>query len=147
MKMMTFEEYKAWLGEVIKGYDEGFGGAFRYVFAVCLKESGEHIGWVHLSCIGYDPSIKEIGWVIAKDHWRKGYATEGAKAMLDMAFAIVGLDEVIAICKPGNQGSINIIERLGMKYQGLTDGVPEEYPYYIGLLKYKMTKKEYNELY
>jgi [ribosomal protein S5]-alanine N-acetyltransferase len=58
----------------------------------------------------------EVGYVLRKDQWGNGYATEAARACVDHAFA-VGQPEVIALIRPENTPSIRVAERLGMKLE------------------------------
>ena len=56
----------------------------------------------------------EIGWRLARDFWGKGYATEGARAVLSFAFGRLGLDEVVSFTVPANLRSRRVMERIGM---------------------------------
>ena len=70
----------------------------------------------------------EIGWHLHPDHWGRGYATEGSRVLLEAAWT-VGLGEVWAVVRPGNERSVAVTARLGMVPQGLTErwyGVPLE---------------------
>ena len=61
----------------------------------------------------------EIGWHFHPDAWGHGYATEGAKAVLDYAFAS-GLTKVVAVTNAQNVASQAVCERIGLVRQGLT---------------------------
>lgn len=60
---------------------------------------------------------QEIGWVLHKNAWGKGYATEAAKAALQYAFEEMKLDKIISLIQPGNQGSVKVAERIGETYE------------------------------
>lgn len=60
----------------------------------------------------------ELGWILNRNYWGKGYATEGAKALLDYAFKELKRDRVVSLIHPGNIRSIRVAERLGEKLQG-----------------------------
>jgi RimJ/RimL family protein N-acetyltransferase len=62
----------------------------------------------------------EVGWHLHPDSWGHGFATEAARAVLDRAFAD-GLDEAIAVVRPGNAPSVAVCLRLGMEPLGTTD--------------------------
>ena len=60
------------------------------------RDTGEFIGWFHLrpgedDAPGDEP---ELGYRLRRDAWGKGYATEGARALVDKAFAEFGVDRV-----------------------------------------------------
>ena len=63
----------------------------------------------------------EIGWVLAKEHWGKGFATEGARRAVTYAFAEMDRDRVISLIDPANIGSIRVAERLGERLAGRTE--------------------------
>ena len=56
---------------------------------------------------------EEIGWLLRRDAWGRGYATEAAEAALARGRTLLGLDRVIAIIQPGNAASIRLALRLG----------------------------------
>ena len=57
----------------------------------------------------------EIGWVVAPDHQGQGYATEAARAALQICFDDLGLRRVTAGCFVENEASWRIMEKLGMR--------------------------------
>jgi RimJ/RimL family protein N-acetyltransferase len=63
----------------------------------------------------------EAGWVLAREHWGKGYAIEGARRALDYAFSEMGREHVISLIHPENLGSIKVAERLGEKLESTTE--------------------------
>jgi RimJ/RimL family protein N-acetyltransferase len=60
----------------------------------------------------------EIGWGIAREHWGKGYASEGAAAAMDYAFDVLGWERAIHCIDPSNLASIGVAKRLGSKLLG-----------------------------
>ncbi len=56
----------------------------------------------------------EIGYVVHRDHWSRGYATEVAEALLQFAFSELGLQRVSATCDPENHASARVLEKVGM---------------------------------
>lgn len=63
----------------------------------------------------------ELGWVLARPYWGKGYATEGARRALAHAFGELGRDHVISLIYPANAASIRVAERLGETLEGRTE--------------------------
>ncbi len=63
-----------------------------------------------------DPSVAELGYRIARRHWRRGYASEASTALLRHAFETVGQSRVIAQTMSVNAGSRAVMERIGMTY-------------------------------
>ncbi len=60
----------------------------------------------------------EIGYILKKEYWHKGYATEAAKALVDYAFNTLHLNEVIFEIRPGNISSRKVAENLNAEICG-----------------------------
>jgi len=56
----------------------------------------------------------EVGWRLAKPHWRHGYATEAARACLDFGFEELDLPEIVSLTARVNLPSRAVMARLGM---------------------------------
>ena len=56
----------------------------------------------------------EIGWQFARRFWGQGFAPEGARAMLDFAWSVLRLPEVVAITTPSNLPSQRVMQKIGM---------------------------------
>ena len=56
----------------------------------------------------------EIGWLLAREFWGRGYATEAGAAARDAAFSRWGYAEVISLIRPENLRSRRVAGRLGM---------------------------------
>jgi RimJ/RimL family protein N-acetyltransferase len=55
----------------------------------------------------------EVGWRLARTAWHHGYATEAARAALDVAFSILGMAEIYSITAVLNEPSLAVMRRLG----------------------------------
>ena len=89
------------------------------LYAVELKNTGEFIGFVGLLKPSFDAHFTpttEIGWRLSSKHWGKGYAPEAAKAVLEYAFNTLHLKEVVSFTSIGNQKSIRVMEKIGLKH-------------------------------
>jgi RimJ/RimL family protein N-acetyltransferase len=58
----------------------------------------------------------EIGWALRQAAWGRGYATEIGRAGLDLAFSVLGVDQVVSFTEVHNARSRAVMERLGMRY-------------------------------
>ena len=58
----------------------------------------------------------EVGWALRQEAWGRGYATEIGRAGLDLAFSLVGVEEVVSFTEVHNARSRAVMERLGMRY-------------------------------
>jgi RimJ/RimL family protein N-acetyltransferase len=70
----------------------------------------------------------QIGWSIAESHWRQGYASEAARAAIDLAFNRFGIDQLYAQTSNANRASWAMMERLGMTRATELDYVDQNYP-------------------
>jgi RimJ/RimL family protein N-acetyltransferase len=59
----------------------------------------------------------ELGWLLAREHWGHGYATEAALALRDWAFDERGLTRLISLIAHENLRSIRVAERVGERYE------------------------------
>jgi RimJ/RimL family protein N-acetyltransferase len=62
----------------------------------------------------------EVGWLLGRDWWGRGYATEAAHASVAWAFERLDIPELISIIRPDNTRSIRVAERIGERYRGTT---------------------------
>jgi RimJ/RimL family protein N-acetyltransferase len=93
----------------------GFG-----LWSAAVSATSERIGFVGLSHPVWFPSRiteVEVGWRLAPAAWGHGYATEGGRAALAVAWGELGLSRVIAVIDPGNAPSIAVATRLGMVWE------------------------------
>jgi len=63
----------------------------------------------------------ELGWLLGRGWWGRGYATEGARATLSFAFETLGQKHVISLIHPENRASRRVAERLGERVEGQTE--------------------------
>jgi RimJ/RimL family protein N-acetyltransferase len=107
----TREESKRSLDSILEHWGKhGFG-----IWAITDKERKALLGRCGLNLIA-ETSEVEVDFVLARDHWGKGYATEAAKAALAYGFEVLKLDRIIALAKPENTASRRVIEKIGMQY-------------------------------
>ena len=80
-------------------------------FAILLD--GAHIGSCTLYPVGGGSA--ELGWILNKRYWGKGYAAEAARAVIDYGRRELGFHRFFAQCDSENRGSYHLMERLGMR--------------------------------
>ena len=86
-------------------------------YCVILKETGERIGDASVEVC--DETAAEIGWILLPAFRGKGYATEAGRAMMDFGFTRYHAQRVIAHCDTRNAPSYHVMERLGMRLEGV----------------------------
>ena len=63
----------------------------------------------------------EVGYLLGRNWWGRGYATEAASAAMNWGFDQVGFDELISLIDPDNAASIAVATRLGESLRGEVD--------------------------
>jgi ribosomal-protein-alanine N-acetyltransferase len=76
---------------------------------------GRVIGAIRLAASDRTNLAGDLGYSLNSAYWRRGYATEAARAILDVAFGILGLHRVWAECDTENVGSFGVMQKLGMR--------------------------------
>ncbi|WOX07207.1 GNAT family N-acetyltransferase [Microbulbifer pacificus] len=96
---------------------EKYGWGF---WAVETLGDEQFIGFVGIKHVAdnmpFAPAV-EIGWRLAKNAWGKGFATEAARACLQVGFDQLGLPEIVSFTVPENWRSRAVMEKLGMQYR------------------------------
>jgi RimJ/RimL family protein N-acetyltransferase len=140
----TRPESESALTRVVEGFQaRGFG-----LYAVEVAEGGEFAGIVGLSVPTFKASFTpcvEILWRLPRLHWGKGYATEAATAVLNVAFTQLQLDEVVAFTTRDNLRSMRVMERIGMSrdIDGDFDHPRVEAPALRPHVLYRITRSEW----
>lgn len=104
-------EVRDWLNNQLARYRRyGFG-----LWAVVLRETGEMIGQCGLTMQPWDGrEVLEVGYLFNRAFWRRGYATEAARACMDYAFNVLCAEEVCSIIRDTNAASQGVARRNGL---------------------------------
>jgi len=102
--------------------ERGYG-----MWAVAIPGIADFIGFIGLNNedkstfpAHFTPAV-EIGWRLAADYWGKGYATEGAKAVLAYGFENLNLEEIVSFTAVQNMRSRRIMEKIGLHHDSKDD--------------------------
>lgn len=98
-------------GPIASYAKNGFG-----LYAVLLKETDEPIGMCGLIKRDGLEDV-DIGYAFLPQFWSKGYAVESARAVKAYAKDTIGLKRLVAITDPTNEGSIRILEKIGLRFE------------------------------
>lgn len=99
---------------ILRDYDRvpGFG-----TWAAIEKATGRFLGWLELHVPeGGDGTEAELGYRLRADAWGKGYATEGARALIHKAFTELNVERIWAETMAINTPSRRVMERVGLRY-------------------------------
>lgn len=84
-------------------------------YALTLAETGAFIGGAGLDT---KPRGLELGYWVGEPHWGKGFATEAAHALIDLAFRATDIEQLNASCRVVNEASRRVIHKCGFQYVG-----------------------------
>ncbi|MNB80683.1 hypothetical protein D3C75_274500 [compost metagenome] len=142
MDVFSADEYQGVFDWLISSYNTPFDEAFKYSFAIRLKESGAFIGWCGAGTLDFSPPHKELYYLIGRQYWGRGYAAEAAAAMAEYAFGVIGLDRLYAKADPRNTASIKILGRLGFTFDRVLEGLTGDYADCNGEEMYVLTREK-----
>jgi ribosomal-protein-alanine N-acetyltransferase len=103
--------------ELIDFFDESFELERAVRWGIALKESDELIGTCGYVWIRQFRG--EIGYDLAREHWRKGYMSEALEAILEFGFDSLGLNRVEALVMTDNAASSGLLRSLGFMEEGV----------------------------
>ncbi|MEP7074873.1 MAG: GNAT family N-acetyltransferase [Acidobacteriota bacterium] len=107
--------------------------------AMIWKATGERVG-----CSGLQPLEQtgeiEVGYSVIPEFWRMGIGYECAYAWLEYGFDQSGLERVVAVADEENTGSWRIMQKCGMKFEGIQEH------YGMPVVFYSVSKEEFNKL-
>lgn len=99
--------------------EQGWG-----LWAVSILDVANFVGFIGLAepsfHAHFTPAV-EVGWRLCFDHWGKGYATEGAKAVLKHGFETLNFNEIVSFTTVQNMRSRRIMEKIGMHHDPKDD--------------------------
>lgn len=106
---------------------EGFG-----FLMMIEKATGELVGHCGMKRVD-NPLAKnqgdhEIGWLVREDRWRRGYAEEAMRGLIDWAFGRIGAPHLVALTSEANVASWKLMEKLGMRRREDLDFADPAYP-------------------
>ncbi len=81
------------------------------------RSNGRFIGWF---CLKYIPKTVEVevGYRLLPEAWGRGFATEGAKALVAYGLGDIGLYRIVGITHPDNAASQRVLHKAGLRDAG-----------------------------
>ena len=95
-------------------------------WALVERVTGKLVGRAGL----YEPEAwpgLEVGWLVGREHWGRGFAPEAGRASIEWAREELGADRVISLIEDDNVRSARVAEKLGMTVEGRTRIVNARY--------------------
>ena len=102
--------------EYLAGVDRADGARFQW--AIAEAKTDALVGRVALYGWNREHRRAEIGFILGREHWGKGYAQEAVRAVIGFAFGAMGLHRIEADVDPENTASLALLARLGFREEG-----------------------------
>ena len=111
----SLEDTRDFLKTIITAYKNEKG----MTWGIEDKKNGRLIGTCGF--VTWIPELKraEIGYALSKEYWNNGYMTEVFKKLILFGFTNMELVRIEARCKVENIGSAKVMEKAGMKFEGI----------------------------
>lgn len=108
------------------------------------RDTGAMVGHCGLRRVAHplapNPDDFEIGWLVRQDRWRRGYAHEAMRAVIDWGFGTFRAPRIVALTVAANVGSWRLMEKLGMaRRPDLDFNDPAMPPAHNPTIQYAMT--------
>ena len=113
--------------------------------AIILKPIQELIGAIGLT-IDKRFNRAELGYWVGKEYWNQGYCTEASKVILKYGFYELGLHRIIATHIIRNPASGKVMEKIGMKKEGILREHVIKWDKYEDVVSYGILKKEWENI-
>jgi len=112
----TLETVKAFVQQCRESLD-------TYLFAICERQAGKHIGNIKLGPINRAHSFADVSYFVGdKSAWGKGFATEAIALVTDFGFRELGLHRLQAGTYASNVGSARALQKVGYRKEGTLRG-------------------------
>lgn len=111
----TLDDAREYIAKQIASYEGlGFG-----LYLTERKQDGAAIGICGLVKRESLDDV-DVGFAFLPAFWSQGFAVESASAVIDHATAVLKLPRVLAITNPDNIGSINVLNKIGLRFHRMT---------------------------
>jgi RimJ/RimL family protein N-acetyltransferase len=81
------------------------------------RDTGAYIGWFVLNYVPKTIEV-EVGYRLLPAAWGRGFATEGARALVRYGFDTLGLERIIGLTHPDNAASQRVLQKAGLQDAG-----------------------------
>jgi len=101
--------------DAVDRFLEGWGTGKSYCWLMFHRENSELVGAI---AARQDQGIN-LGYLIARPYWRRGFMSEAIEAIVTWAFSQRGIARVWAVCDCDNEASARLLERNGFHQEGI----------------------------
>jgi len=131
--------------EFIKFTDEKYLSDNWIVFGIELKENHKLIGTIDIRSWDGINNCADVGYVVSKNYWGKGIMTEALRRVIKFCFEELKLNRVEAHCEEENIGSWKVMEKCGMRHEGILREKVFMKNRYRSMKMYSLLRSEYSK--
>lgn len=126
--------------------DKKYKKAEFYDWGVVNKSDGRLIGTCGFTSFDLVNNSAEVGYVLNYAYWGQGLAAEATRAVITFAFEILQVNRVEANFMPENSGSRRVLEKCGMRREGIKREAIYAKGKYIDIEIYAITRADYRNM-
>lgn len=102
--------------EYIRRCERVWADGTAFPWSLWLKNEEEFAGFIE---IRVGATAVDVGYALKSRFWKKGLMTEALTAVIEWSFSNPEIFRVWATCDTENQGSVKVLEKVGMKREGV----------------------------
>ncbi len=111
----SMEDTLEFVAKVLMTYDNEEPG----IWGIVDRSIGKVIGTIGIHNWRRMHDAVEIGYVIGRPNWNKGYMTEVVEAVITYLFKELHINRVDAVCAVENSASEQVMKKVGMQFEGI----------------------------
>lgn len=135
----SVQESKAYLRYTLRRYRLGEPASW----GIECRADGKLIGTIGFMWWQREHSSAEVGYSLSRAYWNQGLMTEALGAVLDYAFCSLHLNRVEAQFEVDNPASGRVMEKAGMRPEGVLRGRLYNKGRYVDVKLYAMLREDY----
>ncbi len=112
----SLEETLRYLDDIVV---EGYRRGDYFDWGITTGDSDRLIGTCGFPRVTGVHGFAEMGYVLSRQQWGKGYVTEAARGMIRYGFETLGLKRIEALCRIENAASERVMQKAGMSFEGI----------------------------
>ena len=114
----SIEATRVFLADIVDRYRAGRVAGWGIVH----KQDNKLIGTCGFITLDPRHGRAEIGYALSRRYWNKGYMTEAVRKVISFGFLTMDLHRIQAMCDVPNIASARVMEKAGMKFEGILRG-------------------------
>ena len=137
----SIEDAQAFIDSVLRQYHAGQPAGWGVVH----RADQRLIGTCGFSAYSPISGSGFLSYALARQYWGEGLTTEAVLEVLDFGFTVMGLHRVQATCIVDNVGSWRVMEKAGMRYEGVLKGLAVKHGQRWDMKVYSVLRGEWAE--